>query len=122
MLTSSEKVLYHQIHPAKLSTDIASSLLSTYLFWVHQPILGILGGFIPSIIASAVIIRYVNLDNYRTSPAGRYLAKYMTRRIEALRMAGQIVVWFGAWYHAAWIIVSGYLIVVLGWMRGKIAP
>src|SRR5829696_9704847 len=29
----SEKVLYHQIHPAKLAADVSGSLLSTYLMW-----------------------------------------------------------------------------------------
>jgi hypothetical protein len=28
-----EKVLYHQIHPAKLAADISASLVSTYLMW-----------------------------------------------------------------------------------------
>ena len=28
-----EKVLYHQIHPAKLAADVSGSLLSSYLMW-----------------------------------------------------------------------------------------
>jgi len=28
-----EKVLYHQIHPAKLTADVTSSFISTYLLW-----------------------------------------------------------------------------------------
>jgi len=76
----------------------ASSLLSTCLLWIHQLILGLLGGFIPSIIASAIIIRYVNLDNYATSPFRKYIGKCMTRNMEAVRLVGQFVVWFGCAY------------------------
>ncbi len=122
VLTSSEKVIYHQIHPAKLSVDIASAVLSLYLFWIHQLILGLLGGFIPSIIASVLIIRYVNLDRYAVSPLGRYVGKHMTRNMEAVRLAGLFVFWFGAWFHTPWIIGVGCLIVVFGWIRGKLIP
>ena len=38
MMTLKEKALYHQIHPLKLSTDILASLVSLYLFWLHQPV------------------------------------------------------------------------------------
>lgn len=122
VLTSREKVLYHQIHPVKLCADIGSSLLSTYLFWIHQLILGLLGGFIPSIVASAVIIRYVDLGEYVASPLGKYVGKYMTGSMQAVRLAGQFVVWFGAWYRVPSIAGVGYLIVILGWIRGRIIP
>lgn len=121
-LTSREKVLYHQIHPAKLSVDVALTPLSGYLLWIHQLILGLLVGFIPAIVASALVIRYANLDSYAVSPLGKYVGKYMTRNMQAVRLAGLFVFWFGAWYHTPWIIGAGLLIVVFGWMRGKIIP
>lgn len=122
VLTSREKVLYHQIHPAKLCADIAASLVSLYLFWIHELVLGLLGGFVPSLVASAIIIRYANIEKYAVSPLGRYLAKYMSGTMQAVRLGGQFVVWFGAWYHMPWIIGTGLLIVVLAWWRGKLFP
>jgi hypothetical protein len=122
VLTSREKVLYHQIHPAKLCADIAASLISLYLFWIHELVLGLLGGFVPSLVASAIIIRYANIEKYAVSPLGRYLAKYMSGTMQAVRLGGQFVVWFGAWYHMPWIIGTGLLIVVLAWWRGKLFP
>jgi hypothetical protein len=77
-LSFREKVLYHQIHPAKASTDLAAGLLSTYLMWVHQLILGILGGFVPAIVASVLVVRYADLKKYASSPLGRYVRRYMT--------------------------------------------
>ncbi len=121
-LTSREKELYQQIHPAKLGTDVASFFPSTYLIWIHQPILGILAGFVPAILASGVVMRYADLESLATTPFGKYVAKYMTRPIEALRFIGLFVSWAGAWYHSPWIIGVGVLIVILAWLRGKIIP
>ena len=122
VLSSQEKELYQQIHPAKLATDIASFVLSTYIIWVHQLIFGVLAGFIPAIIASVIVVRYADLDRYATSLLGRYVAKYMTRTMEAVRFVGLFVSWVGAWYHIWWIIGVGILIVILAWLRGKITP
>lgn len=118
----SEKLLYHQIHPAKLGTDISTSFVSLYLIWLHDIILGLIVGIIPSIIASAVIVRFANLEKYERSPFGRYIGKYMTGRIQALRGLGQIVGWFGAWYRLIAIVVIGYLMILLAWLRGKLVP
>ena len=85
-------------------------------------IFGILGGFIPAIVASVVVVRYANLDKYAASPLGKHVEKYMTRTIEAARFIGQFVSWLGAWYHAFWTIGVGLLIVILAWTRGKIPP
>ena len=122
VLSSREKELYQQIHPGKLATDIAAFVLSTYLIWIHQLIFGILAGFIPAIVASAIVVRYANLERYAASHLGRYVRKYMTRTIEAVRFVGLFVSWSGAWYHIWWIIGVGILIVILAWLRGKIAP
>jgi hypothetical protein len=121
-LTSREKELYHQIHPAKLATDIAVFPFSAYLIWMHQLILGVLGAFVPSIIASVVVVRYANLDKYVASPLGRYVGEYMTRTLEAVRLAGLVVSWAGAWYQIPGVIGLGILIVILAWLRGKIKP
>jgi hypothetical protein len=37
-----DKVLYHQIHPLKLGTDILASLVSLYFFWEHKPFIGLI--------------------------------------------------------------------------------
>ena len=122
VLSSREKELYQQIHPAKLATDIASFVLSTYIIWIHQLIPGVLAGFIPAIIASAVVVRYANLEKYAASRLGKYVAKYMTRTMEAVRFIGLFVSWAGAWFHIWWVIGVGILIVIMAWLRGKMAP
>ena len=121
-LTSREKELYQNIHPAKLATDIGVFLPSTYLIWIHQLILGVIVSFIPAIVASAIVVRYGNLEKYAATRLGGYVAMYMTRTMEAVRFAGLFVSWFGAWYHSWLIIGVGILIVIMAWFRGKIVP
>jgi hypothetical protein len=121
-VTFREKALYHQIHPAKLATDIGATPISLYLFWQHSLIAALLVTFMPSIIASFIIIQTANLDRYKNSAFGRYLARYMTPATQALRFAGLIVMIVGAWYHVWWLIALGLVIVLLAWLRGVIVP
>ena len=91
-----EKSLYHQIHPAKLFTDWSTALIALVPFWHHNLLLALLIAFVPSIIASRVIIRFVDLEKYKQSPFGKYVKQYMTRTIEAIRFIGSRVMAVGA--------------------------
>ena len=77
-MTLKEKVLFHQIHPAKLATDIAAAVISLYFLWQHDLVIGLLTHFTPPPIASAAVIRFADLDSYKTSRLSAYLARYMT--------------------------------------------
>ncbi|TSA42981.1 hypothetical protein D4R54_01740 [archaeon] len=117
-----EKSFYHQIHPLKLITDIGSSLISLYFFWRHDLTSGLLVGIAPGVAVSFVIIQFVNLDRYRRSSLGRYIGRCMTWEMQALRAAGQLVVWVGTWYHVLLLIFAGFAMIVLGWIRGRLLP
>jgi len=114
----SEKVLYHQIHPAKLAADISAAFISTYLVWQHKFGLAMLSAFVPAILASILVMRFADLERLKQSPFGRYVRQFMTRRIEGWRFAGQIVAWVGAWYHQFWLIAAGVVAVIAAWMSG----
>jgi hypothetical protein len=66
-----EKVLYHQIHPAKLAADVSASFVSTYLMWRRKFALAMLGAFVPAIVASVLVIAYADLERRKHSPFGR---------------------------------------------------
>jgi hypothetical protein len=121
-LSASEKRLYSQIHPAKLSTDISMSVVSLYLFWIHNLVPALLLHILPSLLVSYVIIRFSKLDVYAQSRLGGYLAKYMTTRMQLLRLLGDVVTVVGAWLQLLWVIAIGLVVVVLGWARGRIFP
>ena len=117
-MTSKEKILYHQIHPLKLSTDISVSIFTTYLLWHHNVVWFLIFCLAPSAIASFLIIKFVNLEKLKESLLGKYIEKYMTSIIEAIRMTGQIIVWIAGWYHLPFLIVIGCLIVIAAWCKG----
>ncbi len=100
----SEKVLYHQIHPVKLAADITGSVISTYLMWQRRFGPAMLGAWVPAILGSAVVLRFADLERLKQSSFGHYIRQFMTRRTEAWRFAGQVVMWVGAWYHQFWLI------------------
>jgi len=117
-----ERALYHQIHPVKLFTDVSTSFASLFLIWQHDLLVGLVVGILPSIVVSAVLIRCANLEKFRQSSFGRYVGKYMTSRMQAVRLLGQVVGWLGAWYHIVLAVVLGYVVILLGWMRGRLLP
>src|SRR5215471_17669778 len=107
MMTLREKALYHQIHPLKLTTDIGCEPVSLYFFWHHDLALGLATHFVPPIAASLILIRCSDLEAIKRSKAGRYLQRYMTRTVEGIRFAGDVVMVFGAWFHQPSVIAAG---------------
>jgi hypothetical protein len=120
LINIQEKALYHQIHPVKLFTDISTSFMSLSLIWQHNLLAGLSIGIIPSILVSLAVIRFANLKKIKQSSFGRYVGRYMTNEMQAVRLFGQLVIWFGAWYHIVLAVVLGYLAILLGWTRGKL--
>ena len=66
-------------------------------------------------------IRYADLEPYRQSAFGKYIARSMSHAMEAVRLAGMVVAALGAWQQSFWVIVAGIAIVLFGWLRGKIS-
>ena len=113
-----DKVLYHQIHPLKLGTDILASLVSLYFFWQHRLLIGFLLHLLPPFIASLVVICMVDLETQRQSTFGQYLKRMITHKIEAIRLSGDIVMVLGAWSRSPPLIGAGLAIVIAGWLSG----
>jgi len=114
------KVLYHQIHPLKLGTDILASLVSLYFFWQHKLFIGLILHLAPPIIASLAVIYAFDLGPQRQSAFGQYLKRTMTHAIEAIRLMGDIVMVLGAWFHSVPLIGVVLAIVVAGWLSGVV--
>jgi hypothetical protein len=117
-MTPQEKALYHQIHPLKLFTDVAAEIISLYLFWKRKLFVGLIVEFLPPILASLSIMRWVNLVPYKQSAFGSYLQTYMTPAMVAMRVMGTIVTHIGAWYRRPYLIPLGLGLVIFGWLRG----
>jgi hypothetical protein len=113
-----EKVLYQQIHPAKLAADVGGSVVSTYLMWRHRFVAALLSAFVPATVASVLVIRYADLEKRKRSQFGRYMHRYMNRRVEAWRFFGQVVIWVGAWHRVGKLVPVGWAVVVAAWASG----
>jgi hypothetical protein len=106
-MTPQEKALYHQIHPLKLFTDISAEVISLYLFWNRKLLAGLLVIFLPPIIISLLIMRWVDLEPYKRSAFGKYLRTYMTPSVVALRVLGTVITHLGAWYRRPLLMPVG---------------
>ena len=73
---------------------------------------------IPAPVASALVMRYANLEPYKESALGKYISQYMTHTMEAIRGLGMVALAFGAWWHAVWLIVFGAVVIILAWLNG----
>jgi hypothetical protein len=121
-MTHVEKFLYHQIHPLKLLTDVATSFASSWLLWEAQWARAAVVAFVPSILISALLLWRADLERYKHTLLGRYLATFMTRKVEGIRLGGQVVMWAGAATHVPWLMPLGFMIIVFAWLKGFWAP
>ena len=116
-----ERVLYHQIHPVKLFTDVATAGIAAALLWQHRLGAALVVGFVPSMLVTAALLRWANLEPYRASAFGRYVARFMTRRVEAARLLGLLPLWGGAWLRRPALIVAGVLWIIACWLWGLVS-
>jgi len=113
-----QQSLYHQIHPAKLLTDWSTAFAAAWLLWGGHLALGLVVGIVPAPIASALVIRFADLERLKDSALGCYVTRYMTAAAQAVRLLGAAVFWIAAWYHS-WVgAVAGLLVIVAAWSYG----
>ena len=122
-MTGRERALYHQIHPLKLLTDWGAAAAGGYALWQHRLGLGIGVGLAPPVLVSVVFMTgSIDLESYKTSAFGRYIAQYMTGAMQGLRLFGVALLWLAAWRHQALLMGAGLLIILAAWGRGKLWP
>jgi hypothetical protein len=113
-----ERLLYHQIHPLKLTTDVATAISAGGLFWMQHAISALLIGFLPSIAVTVALLRFADLERYRVSAFGRYVGRFMSRRVEVARLAGLLPLWGGAWLRRPGLIALGVVWIIGCWLLG----
>jgi hypothetical protein len=113
-----ERVLYHQIHPAKLFADISTALIAIDLFWRHELAPGLIIAFLPPVLVSAVLLREADLERYRSSAMGAYLRRFLPPWVQAVRLFGVGVAFYAAWHHFTPGVVSGLALVAICWANG----
>ncbi len=74
--------------------------------------------FIPSILVSMIIIKYVNLEKLKKSFFGKDIQRFLTTSMEIVRFLGFAMMILGAWLHFIWLILCGLIIILIGLFRG----
>jgi hypothetical protein len=111
-----ERALYHQVHPAKLATDISTAVASLGLLAQHRLALAMAVMFGPSILVSALLVGFGDFLKRRDSRLGDYLRRYMTTTMQAVRLLGMGIAAMGSWLHARWLLPIGAAIIGWGWI------
>jgi hypothetical protein len=117
-MTAQERMLYQQIHPAKLLTDFGTSFASTWLLWQAHYATAAIIALLPSIAITLLLMRFADLERLRATHLGGYLTAHMPANIVWSRIFGQLMVWAGALSHVAWLIPLGYFIIIMAWLNG----
>jgi hypothetical protein len=65
-----------------------------------------------------MVIRFEDIEPYKKSRVGVYLSRYMTRTAEGVRLAGDLISVFAAWYLSPLGIAAGLLLVLAAWSYG----
>ena len=119
-MTLRQKLLYHQVHPAKIIVDVTTALAAAVLLWQQHLLRAAAVGLAPPIIASLLVIQVANLEKVKQSPIGRYIGGNMTPPLEVARLAGMFIFWGAAWYRSIFYCSVGLLVIAFAWARGAL--
>jgi hypothetical protein len=117
-LPRDQRVLVHQIHPAKLMVDIGTSVMSDVLLWRRRLIAGLVVRYMSPALGSALVLRFADVDRLSMTRTGQYALTHMPPSMMAVRLTGDTLTAVGAWKHRPAWIALGALLIVLGWSHG----
>jgi len=112
--------LLHQVHSAKLATDVSADMVSTWLMWHRRPRVALLIAHAAAVMASAVLTRR-DLSPLQTTRRGRYVLIHMPPSAQALRYLGQVLAWYAAYRHRLAGIVLAHGLIAAGWSHGLLS-
>lgn len=107
----------HQVHSAKLATDISAELVSCALLWQRRPVAGLLVRLGPPVLASALLVRG-DLEPLAPTAGGRYVLAHMPPAAQVMRAAGDVLTGWGCWQRRVPAVLAGVLMIAAGWSFG----
>ena len=120
-MTLNDRILFLQIHPAKLVSDATAAVLCLYFLWRRDLSLAVVVGVIPPLIATGLVLGFADLEALKQSALGIYVKNYMTSAMQLLRVCGFLVMAVAAWKHAPLAMLAGLAVVAAvnlpGWSR-----
>lgn len=113
-----EGALLHQVHPIKIGADVTASIVSNFLLWREKPVTGVAVRCVIPIVGSAAVLGLADLDALARTRRGRYVLAHMPPAAQAVRLAGDALMGFGAYRRSPALFTAGAAVVVLGWSHG----
>lgn len=118
-LEDPDAMVLHQVHPAKLAVDAASTVASLWLLWRGRTKTGLVVHYLAPLATSFVVLRG-DVARLRDTAAGRYVLT-IPQGGHALRAASDTLMVRGARRHKPALMVIGALGVSAGWSSGLLA-
>jgi len=113
-----ERKLLLQTHPLKIFVDWTTRYASLYFLWDHKIGLTLLIMLGPSILASYLILKYIDITALKDTAYGKIMPTLMTTKLELFRSVIFVVAVAGAWLQNLMLIMISLSIVILIWMIG----
>jgi len=112
-----DKVLVHQVHPAKIGADVTASMVSNVLLWKGRPRAAIAARILLSVAGSAAVLSLADLDALAGTRRGQYVLDHMPPAAQAVRLAGDALMGFGARRRSSALLLAGAAVVWAGWSQ-----
>jgi hypothetical protein len=110
-----DKVLVHQVHPAKIGADVTASMVSNVLLWKAQPKTAVAVRVLLSVVGSAAVLSLADLDALAKTRRGQYVLQHMPPSAQAVRLAGDALMGFGAHRRSFVLLLAGAAVIASGW-------
>ncbi len=110
-----DKVLVHQVHPAKIGADVTASMVSNVMLWRGHPKTAVAVRILVSVAGSAAVLGLADLDALAKTRRGQYVLEHMPPSAQALRLAGDALMGFGARRRSRALLLAGAAVIVAGW-------
>lgn len=105
----------YQVHPAIVGTDITAEVASWVLLWQRKRAAGLLVRLVPSIIASAVVLR----PDPAAAAGAQPDSAIKPSPALGIRAAGDVLAAWGAWRRSLPMVIGGAAVVAVGWTLGQ---
>jgi len=101
-----------------LLVDWSTGLYACYLLWQQELVPAIVVAFIPSLIISLIVVRFVNLERIKNSSFGRYYKRTYNKTIDLTRFGAFVIMAIGSWSQSLIIAGIGLAIILGTWTYG----
>ncbi len=105
----------HQVHPVKIGVDVTAAVISDILLWKARPKAALAVRAVLPLAGSLVVFGLADLDALARTRRGAYVLEHMPSSAQAVRLAGDALMGWGAHRHNVALLTAGAAVIVAGW-------